>query len=81
MCGGNYTQFSVPKQTLVVNNERLIDRTIRLLLENCIKKENIVITISDANNKQFYESCGVDIFLNEHNSYKYDSVTRTLSGY
>lgn len=36
MAGGNYNHFSTPKQLLKVNNEVLIERTIRLLRENGI---------------------------------------------
>lgn len=37
MCGGNYNGFSTPKQLLKINNEVLVERTIRLLRENDIK--------------------------------------------
>lgn len=37
MCGGDYKQFSQPKQLFKVNNEILIERTIRLLKENGVQ--------------------------------------------
>lgn len=36
MCGGNYSEFTTPKQLLKVNGEVLVERTIRLLRENGI---------------------------------------------
>lgn len=36
MAGGNYKEFETPKQLLKVNNEVIIERTIRLLKENGI---------------------------------------------
>lgn len=53
MCGGNYDQFTTPKHLSVVNGERLVDRTIRLLKENGI--EEIYITSND----ERFDSCGV----------------------
>ena len=41
MCGGYYQNFKeTPKQLSVVNGERIVDRTIRLLKENGIEEEN-----------------------------------------
>lgn len=41
MCGGNYDNFKKPKQLLKVNNEVIVERTIRLLKENNIKDISI----------------------------------------
>ena len=53
MCGGNYKDFETPKHLLKVKNERLVDRTIRLLRENNIS--DIAITSLDPR----FDSCGV----------------------
>ena len=37
MCGGKYKDFETPKQLLKVNEEVIIERTIKLLKENGIK--------------------------------------------
>lgn len=54
MCGGKYNNFEIPKQLKVVKNERLVDRTIRLLKENNIS--DIAITSLDPR----FDSCGVE---------------------
>ena len=47
MCGGDYKdQFETPKPLLIVDNEVLVERTIRLLKENGINK-NIFISSND----------------------------------
>ena len=63
MCGGQYQDFEIPKQLTVINGERLVDRTIRLLKENGIK--DIVIT---SNDKRF-DDCDAPR-LYHYNSYK-----------
>ena len=45
MCGGKYINFDIPRQFIEINNERLIDRTIRLLKENGI--DDISISSND----------------------------------
>ena len=45
MCGGYYENFKEHKALSVINGERLIERTIRLLKENNI--ENIYISSND----------------------------------
>lgn len=45
MCGGSYEEFETPKQLTVINGERLVDRTIRLLKENGI--QDIYISATD----------------------------------
>ena len=63
MCGGEYEKFKTPKHLSVVNGERIVDRTIRLLKENGI--EDIVIT----SNNPMFDSCGVPR-LEHTNTYK-----------
>lgn len=63
MCGGEYEKFKTPKHLSVINGERIVDRTIRLLKENGI--EDIVIT----SNNPMFDSCGVPR-LEHTNTYK-----------
>lgn len=44
MAGGYYDMFKGPKALQVINGEALIDRTIRLLKESGISKDNIYIS-------------------------------------
>ena len=64
MCGGVYDNFKTPKQLSIVNGERLIERTIRLLKENGISD----IYIS-SNNEVFNQYAPI---LYHDNSYKYE---------
>lgn len=66
MCGGVYDNFTIPKQMSLINGERLVERTIRLLKENGIKD----ISIS-ATDKRF-DDFGVPR-LEHSNSYKYEN--------
>ena len=72
MCGGKYSNFKTPKQLTVINGERLVDRTIRLLKERGI--EDICISSNDPR----FDSCGVRR-LEHPNSYKY--VDGKVEGY
>lgn len=54
MCGGEYKKFETPKQLSVINNERLVDRTIRLLKENNIDDINI------SSNNPIFDTCNVN---------------------
>lgn len=69
MCGGEYTNFKIPKHLLVVKGERVVDRTIRLLKENGVKD------ISISSNNPMFDSCGVPRLINEKNKYKTDMKT------
>ena len=51
MCGGVYPKWETPRQLTVINNESLVQRTIRLLRENGI--EDIAITAQDSRFEQF----------------------------
>lgn len=72
MCGGFYQNFKIPKQLSVINGERVVDRTIRLLKENGIKDIYI------SSNNPIFDSCGVPR-LEHHNSYKYED--NQIKGY
>ena len=63
MCGGQYQDFEIPKQLTVINGERLVDRTIRLLRENGVEQVYI-----SSNDKRF-EDCDAPT-LHHPNSYK-----------
>lgn len=65
MCGGKYDNFETPKQLSIINGERLVERTIRLLKENGI--EQIYIS---ANNPVF-DHCGVPR-LEHDNSFRFE---------
>ena len=66
MCGGNYKdQFDTPKPLLKVDNEILVERTIRLLKENGIKDIAISTDIDD------YNYLDVEILKND-NHYVHD---------
>lgn len=74
MCGGNYTQFETPKQLTVINGERLVDRTIRLLRENGIKD----IYVSATN--PIFDSVGVPRLVHDNTSLVWDN-NKKVSGY
>lgn len=82
MCGGKYTDVSgpVPRQLIKINGERLVDRTIRLLRQNGVKKEDINITISDIKVLPLYQTCGVNVILND-TTYTYNVHNGKSSGY
>lgn len=63
MAGGQYGDFETPKQLTIINGERLVDRTIRLLKENGI--ENVYIS---SNDKRF-NYCDAPV-LKHCNTYK-----------
>ncbi|MBP5427012.1 MAG: hypothetical protein J6Y29_03870 [Clostridiales bacterium] len=64
MCGGYYQNFKEPKALSVIQGERLVDRTIRLLKENGIT--NIYISANDP----IFDSVNVPR-LEHNNSYAY----------
>ena len=45
MCGGEYKAFEIPKPLSIINNETLVERTIRLLKQNGI--DDIAISTSN----------------------------------
>lgn len=67
MCGTSGNEFEVPRQLTEINNERLVDRTIRLLKENGIK--NIYIS----SNNPLFDNCGVERLEHENNKYWLDA--------
>lgn len=72
MAGGYYEQWETPKQLQIVNGERIVERTIRLLKENGCK--DIVIT----SNNEAFDGLGVER-LEHENSYRYENGK--LNGY
>lgn len=75
MCGGNYSEFSTPKQLSVINGERLVDRTIRLLRENGIN--NIYISATDP----IFDSLGVPRLIHDNKSLVWDTEHHKVTGY
>lgn len=73
MCGGNYQQWESPRQLLEVNNEKIVERTIRLLRENGI--EDIAISSNDS----IFEGFGVPV-LTHFNSFTVTKL-RGAKGY
>lgn len=63
MCGGTYFGFDKPRQLLEIHGEPLIVRTIRLLEENGVNKDDIVITAND----ERFQNFGVAVYFNENN--------------
>jgi len=63
MAGGEYKDFKTPKQLTIINGERLVDRTIRLLKKNGINE--IYITSTDPR----FDNC-VAPRLEHKNTYK-----------
>ena len=73
MAGGNYKdQFETPKPLLVIDGEKLIERTIRLL------KENGVEDIAISTNIDSYNYLNVEI-LKQENEYIHDNPKTNLT--
>ena len=73
MCGGRYdTYFKSPRQLVKVNDEVLVERTIRLL------KENGITDISISTNYDEFEYLNLPL-LKHNNSYR--TVGKELEGY
>lgn len=65
MCGGYYENFKEHKALSIINGERLIERTIRLLKENNI--EDIYISSNDDRFKEYGK------VLYHENTYRYEN--------
>ena len=63
MCGGFYKKFETPKQLSIINGERIVDRTIRLL------KENGVEEVFVSSNNPLFDTCDAPR-LDHYNSYR-----------
>lgn len=48
MCGGTYDKWQTPKHLSMIHGEPLVARTIRLLKENGVKREDIAISSTDS---------------------------------
>lgn len=71
MCGGYYEKFKEHKSLSIINGERLVERTIRLLKENGIK--DYYISSNDDRFKEYGKT------LKHENTYK--QVNGTQEGY
>lgn len=65
MCGGKYEKWKKPKQLVKIHGETLVERTIRLLLENGIERKDIAISTTSVN---YFINFGVKV-LRHHNPY------------
>lgn len=74
MCGGEYKDFEIPKPLSKVNNETLVERTIRLL------KENGVSDIAISTNNPMYEYIGAEL-LHHNNEYEHEHNGEKAKGY
>ena len=63
MCGGKYPKFKTPKQLLKVNDEVLVERTIRLL------KENGVTDIAVSTNNPAFDYLDVELLHNKDDEF------------
>lgn len=72
MCGGFYEQWKTPKQLQIINGERIVERTIRLLRSNGVKD------ICISSNDERFDEFGVPRLKHE-NSYRYENGK--LNGY
>lgn len=68
MCGGVYDNFKEHKALSVINGERLVERTIRLLRENSINERDIFISSNDS----IFDKYGVRR-LEHNNSFKFEN--------
>ncbi len=66
MCGGYYENFETHKALSIIDGEKLVERTIRLLRENGV--ENIYISA----NNDYFDYLGLPILKHE-NSYRYEN--------
>lgn len=67
MCGGFYEQFEQPKALTMVHGEMVVERTLRLLQDAGIDKEQTYISATDKRFEQF----GVDVLVH-NNTYRYE---------
>lgn len=63
MCGGDYPKFKIPKQLLKVNDEVIVERTIRLL------RENGITDIAVSSNNPAFRYLDVEIITDDSNNY------------
>lgn len=66
MCGGEYNNFTTPRQLLKVNGEVIVERTIRLL------RENGITDIAVSTNNPAFRYLDVEILTDEYNKYVYN---------
>ena len=72
-CGGNYHYWKYPKQLSKIYGETLIERTIRLLMENGVEHKDIAISASPElkdilTNKKYFDHIPATILVSR-NSY------------
>jgi len=67
MCGGNYQRFNIPRQLLPIHDEPIVARTIRLLIEAGVDKNDILIS---SNNPDFEKYAPVLYHTNKYEGYR-----------
>lgn len=72
MCGGEYNNFTTPRQLLKVNGEVLVERTIRLL------RENGITDIAVSTNNPAFRYLDVEILTDEYNKYVYNGENENI---
>ena len=72
MCGGSYRGWDTPRQLMLINNQKVVARTIRLL------KENNVDDIAISSNNDIFSQFNVPLLKHNNNFHGYD---RAHGGY
>lgn len=67
MCGGDYTKWKVPRQLLPINGEPIVARTIRLLIDAGVSKNDIFIS---SNYPDFEKYAPVLYHTNKYEGYR-----------
>lgn len=75
MCGGKYDNFKEPKQFTIVNGERIVDRTCRLLREHNI--EDVIIVSNDMR----FDSCSFPRVENKQNNFSQTKSWTNIKGW
>ena len=57
MCAGKYKYWETPKQLIRINNEPIVVRTTRLLIENGVNRKDIGVTCSAETAPEFMRYC------------------------
>jgi len=67
MCGGHYQRFNIPRQLLPIHDEPIVARTIRLLTEAGVDKNDIFIS---STNPDFEDYAPVLYHTNKYEGYQ-----------
>lgn len=78
MCGGKYHRWRYPKQLNMINNETLIERTVRLLYEAGVSKDDIVITGTEELKAYLLTKPLPPMIIRQHNTFESFSDTHSM---